>query len=298
MHHTRGPVAIRKMGKILADPVVCITTVVSVVTVGIGCYLYFSKRPIPALEKNAVRQFTLIEKEQKSPNTYRYRFSLPNKWNVLGIPIGQHIQILAPIDGKEVVRNYTPTSPSDAKGYFDILVKTYPDGLMSNYLVNLEIGDKITARGPKGLFEYTPNMVRAIGMVAGRWLWYHAHVSSKIIKAILGNQKDKTEVTLIYGNQTEPDILLREELDVLATMHPNRFNVHYVLSRPHTTWAGHTGRIDKEKMEMWLPKPAGDVKILVCGPPGQVKAITEAATALGFVSPRTVSKVVDQVFKF
>jgi len=31
----------------------------------------------------------------------------------------------------------------------------------------LEIGDTINARGPKGQFTYTPNMSRAIGMIAG-----------------------------------------------------------------------------------------------------------------------------------
>ena len=31
----------------------------------------------------------------------------------------------------------------------------------------LSIGDEINARGPKGQFNYTPNMCRAIGMIAG-----------------------------------------------------------------------------------------------------------------------------------
>lgn len=31
----------------------------------------------------------------------------------------------------------------------------------------MSIGDKIAARGPKGAFTYTPNMVKEIGMVAG-----------------------------------------------------------------------------------------------------------------------------------
>ena len=31
----------------------------------------------------------------------------------------------------------------------------------------LSIGDTINARGPKGQFNYTPNMCRAIGMIAG-----------------------------------------------------------------------------------------------------------------------------------
>lgn len=32
----------------------------------------------------------------------------------------------------------------------------------------MKVGDKIGVRGPKGAFIYTPNMVREIGMVAGK----------------------------------------------------------------------------------------------------------------------------------
>lgn len=32
---------------------------------------------------------------------------------------------------------------------------------------DLSIGDTVNVRGPKGQFNYTPNMCRAIGMIAG-----------------------------------------------------------------------------------------------------------------------------------
>jgi cytochrome-b5 reductase len=42
---------------------------------------------------------------------------------VLGLPIGQHIQISAEIDGKDVMRSYTPTTLDDARGHFDLVIK-------------------------------------------------------------------------------------------------------------------------------------------------------------------------------
>lgn len=59
----------------------------------------------------------------------RYRFALPNKDDVLGLPIGQHISVQAEINGKNIMRSYTPTSSDDDLGHFDLLVKViiYPD---------------------------------------------------------------------------------------------------------------------------------------------------------------------------
>lgn len=52
-----------------------------------------------------------------------YRFALPRPDDVLGLPIGQHISVSAEINGKEVMRSYTPTSSDDDLGHFDLLVK-------------------------------------------------------------------------------------------------------------------------------------------------------------------------------
>lgn len=52
-----------------------------------------------------------------------YRFALPKKDDVLGLPIGQHISIMADINGKPITRSYTPTSSDDDLGHFDLMIK-------------------------------------------------------------------------------------------------------------------------------------------------------------------------------
>lgn len=42
-------------------------------------------------------------------------------------------------------------------------------------------------------------------------------------------ETDSTKIALLFANQTEDDILLREELDDLAQQHPDRFKVWYTL---------------------------------------------------------------------
>ena len=56
-------------------------------------------------------------------SAHSYRFSLPHPQDVLGLPIGQHIQIAAHIGDKEIMRSYTPTSSDDDLGHFDLVIK-------------------------------------------------------------------------------------------------------------------------------------------------------------------------------
>jgi ferredoxin-NADP reductase len=52
-----------------------------------------------------------------------YRFNLPRKDAVLGLPIGQHVSVMAEINGKQVSRSYTPTTSDEDRGHFDLLIK-------------------------------------------------------------------------------------------------------------------------------------------------------------------------------
>lgn len=48
----------------------------------------------------------------------------------------------------------------------------------------------------------------------------------------------------------------------------------------------------------WIPKPASDVKLLLCGPPPMISAMKKASESLGFTKAKPVSKLEDQVFAF
>lgn len=43
----------------------------------------------------------------------------------------------------------------------------------------------------------------------------------QVIQGIVGNPEDKTQVTFVFANKTEEDIILRKELDELAKKHDN-----------------------------------------------------------------------------
>ncbi|KAK3494818.1 NADH-cytochrome b5 reductase 1 [Neurospora hispaniola] len=267
----------------------------------LGAIKYFRMLPKKVLKPAVFQEFELKEKTIISHNVAIYRFKLPTPDSVLGLPIGQHISIGAAIeqpDGstKEIVRSYTPISGDHQPGYFDLLIKSYPTGNISKHMASLQVGQTIRVKGPKGAFVYTPNMVRHFGMVAGGT---GITPMLQVIRAIVRGRAagDRTEVDLIFANVTAQDILLKEDLDALVAQDKG-IRVHYVLDRPPEGWTGGVGFVTQEMVEKLLPKPASDVKILLCGPPPMISGLKKATEALGFQKARPVSKLEDQVFAF
>ena len=43
----------------------------------------------------------------------------------------------------------------------------------------------------------------------------------QVASEIVNNPEDKTQVSLVFANQTEKDIILKEELDEMAAKHDN-----------------------------------------------------------------------------
>ena len=219
------------------------------------------------LDPTTFQEFPLTKKTEISHNTAIYRFSLPSKTSILGLPIGQHISLAANLDvtdpktsevvNKEVVRSYTPiTSDATAPGHFDLLIKSYPQGNISRHLQTLKIGDKMKVKGPKGAMVYTPNMVRRFGMIAGGT---GITPMLQIVKAVLRGRStgDKTEIDLIFANVDEKDILLKSDIDALVD-EDTKFRVHYVLNNPPEKWRGGVGFVTADMMKVCSNTPLTD----------------------------------------
>ncbi|KAI1433125.1 hypothetical protein GGR50DRAFT_539091 [Xylaria sp. CBS 124048] len=277
------------------------TAYAALVALLLSAWKFTMSQPKKVLKPDTFQDFELKEKTIISHNVAIYRFKLPNPTDLLGLPIGQHISIGASIeqeDGstKEIVRSYTPISGDHQPGYFDLLIKSYPQGNISKHLASLAVGQTIKVRGPKGAFVYTPNMVRHFGMVAGGT---GITPMLQVVRAIIRGRAtgDKTQVDLIFANVSPQDILLKEDLDELAKK-DSGFRVHYVLDKPPEGWTGGVGYVTADMVAKWLPKAASDVKILLCGPPPMISGLKKATESLGFQKARPVSKLEDQVFAF
>ncbi len=240
-----------------------------------------------ALDPKRRIAFRLVEKEALSHDTRRLRFALQSSDHVLGLPVGMHMLVASRVEGKLIMRAYTPISSDDDVGYFELVVKVYfplapkfpKGGIMSQRLDALAIGDEVEVKGPLGHVSYQgrgaftihkePVRLDAVGLIAGGTGITPCY---QIIKAVLKDAEDRTRVHLLYANKTEDDILLRAELDGLAAAHPDRFALHYTLDSPPAGWTQFEGFITQAMLETAMPAPNADTtKIMMCGPPPMIK---------------------------
>jgi cytochrome-b5 reductase len=127
----------------------------------------------------------------------------------------------------------------------------------------MKIGDQIDVKGPKGRFVYKKNQYKHIGMIAGGT---GITPMLQIITEILKRSDDDTIISLIFGNVTYEDIILRDHLNALAKKHTNAFNLYYVLDKPPKDWDMGSGFITSAMIKQQFPGPDKDNFVLLCGP--------------------------------
>ncbi|RFU75146.1 nadh-cytochrome b5 reductase 2 [Trichoderma arundinaceum] len=245
----------------------------------------------------------LAEVEDVNHNTKRLRFELPEKDQVSGLHIASAVltKFKSPNAEKATLRPYTPISDEDEKGFLDLLVKKYPNGPMSTHIHDLKVGETLAIKGPLPKYPWSENKHDHIALIAGGTGITPMY---QLVRTIFKNPNDKTKVTLVFGNVTKEDILLKSKFDELENTYPQRFRAFYVLDNPPKEWVGGGGFISKELLKQVLPEPKSDnIQLFVCGPPGLMKAIsgpkvspkdqgelTGALKDLGYTS--------EQVYKF
>ena len=47
----------------------------------------------------------------------------------------------------------------------------------------------------------------------------------QLIRQFINDPNDKTKMSVIFANQSESDILLRDDLEMVAANHPERFRI-------------------------------------------------------------------------
>ncbi|KAI5624614.1 NADH-cytochrome b5 reductase 1, partial [Silurus asotus] len=265
-------------------------------TVALLGYLYLGKKKRPLitlLDPSEKYKLRLIDKEFISHDTRRFRFALPSPLHIIGLPVGKHVYLSARINGGLIVRPYTPVSSDDDKGFVDLVVKIYfrnvnpkfPEGgKMSQYLESLKLGDMIDVRGPGGLLEYEGNgqfSIQAdkkslpeiknpssLGLIAGGT---GVTPMLQLIRSIMKNPTDSTKCSMLFANQTEKDIILRDELEEIQARHPDKFKLWFTVDQAPADWEYSTGFVDADMIKEHLPAPSDDCLILMCGPPPMIQ---------------------------
>ncbi|KAI2842331.1 hypothetical protein CBS11350_5943 [Aspergillus niger] len=230
-------------------------------------------------------------------NTKRLVFEYPDESASSGLTLTSALLAITHPEGSwlPTIRPYTPISDLDEPGHIELMVKKYPDGKASGYLHSLKPGDSLRfATSLKG-YQWKPNEFSHAYLLAGG-----AGITPiyQLIKGTLKNPHDRTKLTLVFGVNSEEDLLLKEELDRYATEFPDRFNYIYTVSRPKKETSPYrTGYIDEELLKSVFKGSTQGTKVFICGPPAMEDALAGTRRSPeGILSRLGFSK--DQVHKF
>jgi ring-1,2-phenylacetyl-CoA epoxidase subunit PaaE len=193
---------------------------------------------------------------------------------------GQHVALALPGQADSIRRSYSICSPAP-RGELRVAVKHIPGGAFSPHAhTRLQRGDELDVMTPTGRF-FTP-------LDPKQAKDYAAVAAGSGIAPVLSLATTTLEVepestfTLLYGNRTTASALFLEELLDLKNRHPARFALYNVLSRERQDVPLLNGRIDGDKLTLFLDAVLGGRQFdewFLCGPLEMVEALR--STLLG-----------------
>ena len=203
----------------------------------------------------------LLSRREYNHDSTVFTFGLPEGQS-LSLPVCACVLLRAPgkgrkdgggpddFDGSDAVRPYTPISDNSMLGQFELLIKRYDGGAVSQYLFGLKAGEaqvefKVPcgvprSRRPRARRRRAPTQPCTPVSRVAQHIKFNIKAQypfdgkatftmlcggtgiAPIYQALwklLGTEGDERKVTLIFSNKTEQDILLKDELDAYG-MHP------------------------------------------------------------------------------
>ena len=108
----------------------------------------------------------------------------------------------------------------------------------------------------------------------------------QVFKAAL-KHKDGTSHSLIFGNRSVEDILLRDELEQLHQNNQDSFKLYLTVDQAppkKVQWKDNkgVGFVTKDMIKERMPAPGEETMILICGPPVFTTMLTKILAELGY----------------
>ena len=172
---------------------------------------------------------------------------------------GQYIVLDINKNNHTYKRSYSiSSSPKNLESY-QITVKRVRNGLVSNYLLNdVKVGMEFTIHGPFGEFTYNKfrDMPDVLALVGGSGI-----TPIMSLARAINDKVEDFNLTIIYGDREEKDLIFKKELDELASQN-EKIKVKYLLSDEHSS-VYDTGLISKDIISEY---EIGKYSYFVCGP--------------------------------
>ncbi|UCD55465.1 MAG: FAD-dependent oxidoreductase [Candidatus Omnitrophota bacterium] len=203
---------------------------------------------------------------KRTHNVKSFRFKIEKD---IDFKPGQFFFVTIKAGGEERTKHFSFSNSPTEKGYVEF-TKRITESPFSKALDTLKAGDWAKLKMPYGSFTFEGEHEKLAFLSGG--------IGITPIRSICKFVTDKglpTDVILLYGNNTEGDIIFREDLDDMRGLN-KKLRVVYTLTSPDIdkkAWPGRTGYIDAGMIKEEIPDYKDRV-FYICGPPGMVGKLT------------------------
>ena len=202
---------------------------------------------------------------------------------------GQFLTVRATIDGQDVRRNYSISSPRSRlarNGELEIGVRPVEGGLFSNWAARaIKAGDTLQVMPPDGRFVIRKKRaIHRVGFAAGSGITPILSIAATTLE-----EQPDSKFTLIYGNRRMSTVMFNEELQDLKDRYRDRLTMIHVLSRQAQEVDLLQGRIDGGKVRDIINTllPVGSMdEVFICGPEAMIDAAETALLKAGVPQDR------------
>lgn len=207
---------------------------------------------------------------------------------------GQYISIVFEFEDRITCRPYTIMSnPKDAlsdNSTYSILVKPVEGGEISNYInQNWQVGTKILISSPLGKYFYTSlrDAKHVVACAGGSGITPFSSMAYAI-----DSGAENFKLTILYGNNTRDEILLKEELEALEKRNPDKIKIVHVLAEEKVK-GYEAGFINADIIQKYAGD--GDYSVFACGPKPMMMAVMKATSELGLPHRRARFEVPGEI---
>ncbi len=206
-----------------------------------------------------------IDIVKRTHNVKSFRFKIEKD---VAFKPGQFFFVTIKADGEERTKHFSFSNSPTEKGYVEF-TKRITENPFSKALDRLKTGDWARLKMPYGSFTFEGEYEKLTFLSGG--------VGITPIRSICKFITDKglpTDIILLYGNNTEGDIIFRQDLDDIQKLNKN-LRVVYTLTSPDIdkkAWPGRTGYIDAGMIKEEIPDYKNRV-FYICGPPAMVGSL-------------------------
>ena len=172
--------------------------------------------------------------------------------------------------GQSATRLYTPITPNHTKGGFECVIKRYPHGCFTPVLFDMKPGSALFARVQHLKLKYEKNKYKSVGCIAAGT---GIAPMLQVIRAALSDPTDDTKVALLFSNRRYRDILMKDELDYLQKLYPEKFRVTYTLQEPPIGWEGEVGHVNHSMVARTMPPPGASNIVCLSGPDKMMQSV-------------------------